>query len=429
MIKINKDHLKFIFLCLFLCIITLSIPKISLGFLLITPFVLNILGYLKINKYILYSNLISFSIASLIFFTIYNYSVIYLYNLVGNIVLVQALTILILYLSGISLNFSKMPFFPLNFVFINLAVFTGGIIHVFLSVGKSTQWTLSIERLIIPSREVPSFWSTNILDSVNGPSLDMFSYLGLCLIGVIVGGFILENKNIKKNFLIFVLLLLLVMMSIYSSIGLGARTPIIVFVLSIFVSFVFVNFTKYPKTLKDIFVLMFYILFSIIIFLFGNKLLTEFSNSLITMGIGTRLASQGLESSRYDIWFYGINQFLDFPWGGREASIPEGELFFHNIWLDQWYDAGLPAIFFLLIFHLAQIPIIITFLRLKVPRIVHLFVICILIGFMSAFLQAPVIQASNIYFGISCFFFGTLSKFVYDVKYFIQKKTIFLTLQ
>jgi hypothetical protein len=316
-----------------------------------------------------------------------------------------------------------MPFFPLNFVFVNLAVFSGGILHVFLSVGKYTQWTLSIERLIIPTREAPSFWSTNVLNNVNGPSLDMFSYLGLCLIGVIFGSFILENKNIKKFFLIFILLLLLVGMSIYSSIGLGARTPIIVFVLSIFISFVFVNFTKHPKTLKDIFTLMCYILLSIIMFLFGNKLLTQLSNSLISVGIGTRLASQGLDSSRYDIWFYGINQFLDFPWGGREANIPEGQLFFHNIWLDQWYDAGVPAMLFLLIFHLTQIPIIMIFLRLNLSRIIHLFVLCTLIGFLSAFLQAPVIQASNIYFAISCFFFGTLSKFVYDVKYFTQKKT------
>ncbi|MFM6010943.1 MAG: hypothetical protein ACKO99_09930, partial [Dolichospermum sp.] len=82
-----------------------------------------------------------------------------------------------LFLVGISLDLKKMPFFPYNILAVNISIFSGGIIWVFLSVALYNRWSFSIIDIFISQRKVPSIWRLD--ESVNGPSLDIFSYLGL----------------------------------------------------------------------------------------------------------------------------------------------------------------------------------------------------------------------------------------------------------
>jgi hypothetical protein len=81
------------------------------------------------------------------------------------------------------------------------------------------------------------------------------------------------------------------------------------------------------------------------------------------------------------------------------------------------YDAGILAMLLLLTFHIVQIPIIVRFFRLDMPTIVGLFVLCTLVAFIAAFVQAPVMQANPVYFGISCFFFGSVERFTFDYEF------------
>jgi hypothetical protein len=342
-------------------------------------------------------------------------------------IVIQILVINTLFLTSICLDFKKIPFFPFNILLSNIALFSGGVIWVFLSVAKHTDWSLSIGEFIIQNRSVPSFWKVDA-DPINGPSVDMFSYLGLSLVGVVISN-ILYFRSFKKinlpGFIFFIGVFALVCMSSYSSIALGARTPIIVFLVSIIATFVLTNYSNQSRFNKI--KLFFYGLIGFIILFFGELLLAELSrttNFLLDIGIGSRFASRGLETSgRYEIWLAVINQVWDFPWGGRKMDLL-GASYAHNIWLDQLYDAGILPMLLLLIFHLVQIPIMIKFFRLKLPIIVHVFVLCTLIAFTAAFLQAPVIQANYVYFAISCFFFGSVARFTHDFDVMSTRKLL-----
>lgn len=429
MISINKSQVKFLISCLSLAFISLSIPGISTVLILVIPVIFKFMGYLRMPKYVINSPRIIISVISLLLFTIFNYSQVYLHGFDESDpirIVIQILVINTLFLTSICLDFKKMPFFPVNILLSNIALFSGGVIFVFLSVAKHTDWSLSIGAFIIQNRSVANFWRFDA-DPINGPSVDMFSYLGLSLIAIVISN-ILYFRSWKKinlpGFILFIGVFALVCMSSYSSIALGARTPIIVFLVSIIATFVLTNYSNRSRFNKI--KLFFYGLIGFIILLFGELLLAELSrttNFLVDIGIGNRLVSRGLETTRYEVWLAVINQMWDFPWGGRNMYLA-GEYYAHNIWLDQLYDAGVLPMLLLLIFHLVQIPIMIKFFRLKLPIIVHVFVLCTLIAFAAAFLQAPVIQASNVYFAMSCFFFGSVARFTHDFDVMSTRKLL-----
>lgn len=415
----NKDKLKFVALCLNLFIIGLMIPTISTLFILFLPLVLKFFGYLRIPKYLLKSASISISIVSLILFVIINYYQLYSYGLdfgkgPGSFFM-QMVIIILLFLTGICLDFKKMPFFPFNLVALNLSLFSGGIIWVFLSVAQYNKWNFSLIGIAIANRKVPTFWRGD--DFINGPSLDIFSYLGLSLIGLLVAIVSTPSLGNFRKLILFIGILFLILMSGYSSISLGARTPIIVFLVSLLTTFMFTNFSTKASKAKTIRIMIYFcmgfIAFFASSFLFEN--VYEFINILLDLGIGSRLVSEGMETPRYEIWQQVITQIPDFPWGGRSMIISAP--YAHNIWLDQMYDAGILAMLLLLTFHIVQIPIIVRFFRLDMLTIEGLFVLCTLVAFMAAFIQAPVMQANPVYFGISCFFFGSVARFTFDYEF------------
>jgi hypothetical protein len=327
---------------------------------------------------------------------------------------IEVVTIILLFLMGICLDFKKMPFFPFNLVALNLSLFSGGIIWVFLSVAQYNRWGFSLVSIVIPERKVPGFWKGS--DLINGPSLDMYSYLGLSLIGLLI---ILSSlsPSIGKygKPIFFTVIFILIFMSAYSSISLGARTPIIVFLVSVITTFVFTNFFKTGFQKSRSIMILFYSSIGCIFLLFRDVLsesLFELISSLLELNIGSRFISEGLETPRYMLWLEAIEQIPHYPWGGRLMIM--SERYVHNIWLDQLYDAGILAMLFLLIFHLVQIPIFFKFFRLKLPVIIHVFTLCTLVAFLGAFVQAPVMQANYVYFAISCFFFASVGRLTLD---------------
>ena len=418
-----KDKLKFVALCPYLFIISLTIPKISLLFLLLLPLVLKFFGYLRIPKYLLKSTGIPISIVSMILFTIINYCLVYSYGLdekSAGVYFIEAVMIIVLFLTGICLDFKKMPFFPFNLLVVNLSLFSGGIVWVFLSVAHYNKWSFSFASIVVAGRKVPKFWEQ--ADFINGPSLDIYSYLGVSLVGLFIvlasiGSFI--GKYRKSILLTFIFIL--IFMSGYSSVSLGARTPIIVFLLSIVVTIVFINFFNQSFQASRWIMICFYLSIACMGLFFG-EILTEsllaLISSLLDLNIGNRLISEGLETPRYIVWQQVIDQIPNYPWGGRYMIISED--YAHNIWLDQMYDAGILAMLLLLTFHIVQIPILLRFFKLDIPKIIHVFVLCTFVAFLAAFMQAPVIQASCVYFAISCFFFGSVARFTSDYKFMVS---------
>lgn len=429
MLEILKRTVKSLIYSLNLAFISLCIPVISILFVLVIPVIFKFMGYLRRPKYVLNSPIIIISVISLLLFTIFNYLEVYFHGLddrtpIG--IVIEILVINTLFLTSICLDFKKMPFFPFNIILPNIALSSGGVIFVFLSVAKQTAWSFSTGAIILQSRTVPSFWDVDAV-SINGPSMDIFSYLGLSLIGIVISSILYFRPWKKINlagFIFFIGAFSLVCMSSYSSIALGARTPIIVFVVSIIATLVLIYLSnRYRFDEKKLF---FEGLIGLIIFFLGEFFLAELSritDFFLAIGIGNRFVSQRLETSRYDAWLAAINQMWDFPWGGRKMDLL-GNGYVHNIWLDQLYDAGILPMLLLLIFHLVQIPIMIRFFRLRLPIVVHVFVLCTLIAFFTAFLQAPVMQASYIYFAMSCFFFGSVARFTHDFDVMSTRKLL-----
>ena len=429
MLEILKRTVKSLIYSLSLAFISLSIPRISTLFILVIPVIFKFMGYLRRPKYVLNSPIIIISVISLLLFTILNYSEVYFHGLDERnpiSIVIKILVINTLFLTSICLDFKKMPFFPFNILLPNIALFSGGVIFVFLSVAKHTAWSFSIGAIIIQDRSVPSFWQVDA-DNINGPSMDIFSYLGLSLIGIVISNILYFRPWKKINlagFIFFIGVFSLVCMSSYSSIALGARTPIIVFLVSIIATLVLIYLSnRYRFYEKKLFLDG---LIGLIIFLLGEFLRAELSRTtdfFLDIGIGNRFVLERLETGRYDIWLAAINQMWKFPWGGRKMDLL-GNAYVHNIWLDQLYDAGILPMLLLLIFHLVQIPIMIRFFRLRLPIVVHVFVLCTLIAFLGAFLQSAVIQASYLYFAMSCFFFGSVARFTHDFDVMSTRKLL-----
>ncbi|MFN7503669.1 MAG: hypothetical protein ACK5QV_22975, partial [Dolichospermum sp.] len=236
--------------------------------------------------------------------------------------IIEIVTIILLFLTGICLDFKKMPFFPFNLVALNLSLFSGGIIWVFLSVAQYNNWNFSLIGIAIANRAVPTIWKGGT-DLINGPSLDIFSYLGLSLIGLLVAIISTPSLGKFRKVILFIGIFFLILMSGYSSISLGARTPIIVFLVSLLTTFIFTNFSTKASKAK-ILRIMIYLSIGCIAFFASSFLVGNFYvliNSLVDIGIGSRLADQGLETPRYELWQQVITQIPDFPWGGRSMII------------------------------------------------------------------------------------------------------------
>lgn len=413
-----SSRIKIILACTILCSISLSIPTISSISSLFLPILFSLFGYLRklTNFSPKYRPILALSITSILLFSIYNYYQVYNYQLdsqsLGSIVR-SFLLINILFFTGACLNLKKIPFFPYNVIMLNLLLFSGGVVFVFLSVAKHTRFQFALGKFLVVRRQVPAFWQSDISGAIiNGPSLDMFSYLGLSLIGLMIVVCIFFTKKLSlKAAYVIICLLTLILMSIYSSIALGARTPVIVFTLCIFATLAFVYGKRTPTLFACINLGAVFIAFSNDI----GKLLQDSFKKLFKIGIGNRLASKGLDTNRYDAWAAAIGQIFDYPWGGRLMDI-KGLNYVHNIWLDQLYDAGVISMILLVVFHTVQIIIIVRALQLNLPLVIKVFILCTTIGFLAAFIQAPVLQASVLYFAISCFFFGSIESLVYEYE-------------
>jgi hypothetical protein len=409
---------RLIILCFILFFSSLAIPRISSLFGLFLPlidFALKLLkfpGYLRINNYLFRNVKILTSIVLLLLFVILNYTIgsAYEIEIYSSSYRNAVMIINFMYIVGILIDYKKLPMFPINFIIVNLSLYLGGILWVFLSVGNYVGFSFNAKFLVIQEREVPSFWKEGISEAINGPTLDMYSYLGVSLIGLIVFGFsdLIASKLIKAYQKIFLLLALILcfLLSLYSSLALGARTPIVVIIVSLIANYIILNLSFTKKQIRNIIIILISITTLLIIQSLFIEILQNQFTYLADMNLLARFEKEGLDTSRYQTWLDVITQIWDFPWGGREIYMKSS--FAHNIWLDTAYDTGLIPMLLLLCFHFLQIQFILKFLRSNLPKILKSFTLCSCIAFLAAFLQAPVIQGHYVYFAISCFFFGSV---------------------
>ena len=417
-------------MCLILFFINLNIPILSWLLIIVLPFIIKFLGYLKFSKYIFKSKYFKVSSLLLVMFVLINFSVSFFHGLYGSksltYLIFPILMIPIMFFTAVFVNYKKIPFYPYNIIIINLSLFFGGTLLVFLSVGHYFSWSLSLIDLffsrdslsVISSkvgRSVPNFWFPQL--EMNAASLDIFSSLGISLFGFITCQ-LYFSKNKIQNIPLLLFISLIFLMSFYSSIALGSRSPIVVMVFAFFISIMYVQYVSMLKSSgnKKLTKLFFNVIIVILFISFFTIGTYDFSKVISDTNFGTRFAEKGLDSERYDAWIVAIGQMWEFPWGGRLMKLPSGLFFVHNIWLDQLYDAGIIPMILLIAFHVVQVPILLDFFKLHLPLTVSVFALCILVSLLTSFIQAPVIQSSIPFFATSCFFFGSIMRLTIDYR-------------
>ena len=409
-------HSKFFTFCLILFLSTLEIPRISLLILILLPFIITIFDYLKVSKSLVNKSFLP--ILLLFLFSLSHYIQVYVYQYEESQWSFKAIIIInVMFIVGIFLNYRKMPFFPFNIMIINFCLFGGLIVWAFLSVFKEVGLNFDFQAIIIQDREIASFWvpSSKIL----GTRIDNVSILGISLISLLFTQVLeihrISYKKLARKLVLTLPLLALAFMGLYNTVALSGRKPFIVLGLSLIVPITYYFILKN----KFLFVSLVTFLFIIRDILIGI-ILDSLAQFALETNIGNRFLEKGLESARYEVWLKMITDIWKFPWGGRKIDLPGGISvgdYAHNLWLDVGNDTGLLSMFLLLGFHLLQIPIILNLLNLNTFKTIKIFIICSMLAFLLPFISEPILRGPYyIYFGTSCFFFGSLIRLDYETK-------------
>jgi hypothetical protein len=415
---------QLLIICIVFFVSTLSVPTISTLVLILLPLInfaykiCNLPTFLRLPNSVSSDSKILFSILFLLSFLIstlviaLNHRILeYQDSILGFIIA------FIVYISGLCINYKELPLFPLNFIVINLFAYAGGIVWVFINVFIESGFAVNPLQGLISTRGAHNVWTQLY---INGPSLDLYSYLGVSLIGTISYGFWykLQIKFINSFVmnLVFLFMLIIFALGFYSSIILGARTPWIVIVVSLVACFLVIFLNVASKTKKIIPAILIAISTALFV-IYIETISISFSRLLIFFGVDnvfSRFEDYGIDTGRYQSFSAVIMGIMDYPSGGRLINI--GESYAHNIWLDSAYDTGIMSMSFLLLYHLLQIVFFVRLVRSQLPMLIKIFSTCSMIAFFAAFSQAPVIQASIGYFILSCFYFGSMIGILNTVK-------------
>jgi len=400
-IKIKRSF-KFAILLLIFFIFGLDIPRIS-TLVIFLLFYIILIKWNDINKkdFVIQSFLLlMFSFTY--YLIIYDYGFIELREAIKYILMIQSC-----YVLGYSINRKNTYNWPYDLIWIIFSIVAGFVVFSFLSIYSE----YGFNELII-KREVIPFWTGG--DPINAPVFGLFASLGLCLGPLLFFG---KDQLMKKShsFLITIIVLLLFIGGFYVNFVLQNRSPFVALALS-FISSAFVYFfikrCKLSYKIKTLFLIGF--IFSISYYLFVNNIYDYTKFPLMKRFVVSGLNTGG----RYESWKYMIRALLNFSniSGGRIAYIG-GLSYVHNLWLDVAYNAGILPLVFLLIFHANHLKNFIIIVRAKLPLPVTITIITVSISILVGFMLEPVIDASVSYFSATCFLFGLIRRFSYDIKF------------
>jgi hypothetical protein len=410
----------------FLIITGLQIPSVStLMFIAILPLALinDLLGFPRLlliekitqQKY-LFSLLALVLFASSYFFNLQAYQI----NNVENTstVLVNIARLIVYYILGTCLNLSKLPYYPYNLTFIFISLLGSSTTFLFLCVTKVNFAALSY--FTVNEVNIPNFWGGEDLHIRN---VDMFNSLTIGLFPVLLYGKNRLNNFFNAYHFIFIPLSVFCLLSAYSILALRGRNPILVFITSLSIATIVTLASTGRYKLRNFFIFA-SVIFLIIILLSPDDLWSLFLNQ----GLLTRFQSEGLESTRYEIWMAVLKNIFEYPLGGKQYNLPTGQLWAHNLWLDTVYETGITPLILLLLFQALHIKPLYRVLSSNLPPMVYFTITGISIGFSLTFIIQPIMAASVSYFAIFCFFVGIIKRLADDLeKQEVQKKTFLLS--
>jgi|GEM_PF-3417466 len=121
-----------------------------------------------------------------------------------------------------------------------------------------------------------------------------------------------------------------------------------------------------------------------------------------------RFENQGTDTGgRTVAWLSVIRDLPSFPFGGKVIDLG-GLSYAHNLWMDVAYTSGLLALLALLAFHMAHVPFIVSYYRSRPALTETLVVSAIGVSVLMGCIGEPILDASRLYFGGTCFLLGWL---------------------
>lgn len=105
-------------------------------------------------------------------------------------------------------------------------------------------------------------------------------------------------------------------------------------------------------------------------------------------------------------WGYALQGLLDYPMGGRQSYIVEGN-YVHNLWLDVAWTTGVIPFMFLMMFTIKSILTIIKItMNKEIAIVLRLLILSVFISLVLNFSVEPVMEGLFPLFCLWCFFIG-----------------------
>lgn len=277
-----------------------------------------------------------------------------------------------------------------------LCLIGGHVIYSLLSI--SSDASMELLRVDSGRMERDFFWTKE--GAINAAILGAASSLGICILPALMLG--LNLKREERTTILLPVGLLLSGAGFYVNLILQNRTPFIALFGAIVLCFgggVYFFRGKRGIILKTVVIFLAISAGAILFFAKTGANISELS-------VYGRFTIEGIDTGgRIVAWKRSLNQFFDFPLGGRNAYIG-GLAFVHNAWLDIWYDAGILPAVLLAAFHVIQIKNIIKIMRSERLIMSSFLIVGIGSSIFANMLQEPTMLASALYFCTTCIFFG-----------------------
>lgn len=387
----------------------LNIPDVSQAIMFFASLIAVFLNY---DKFLLPRFLLS--VALLLSFLTVHYYLLFSYGFTtGRYVIQHSLLLLSSYLMGCSFGRKLIPKWPIDLLWVLLAM-VAGFVFFTLSSSLLSDMDMYANHFGRANRTGISIWTAEVRGF--GPMLGAQGSLGAVLLPVFVFG--KDNRITPWHFFfVSIVILTLVVSGVWTNLLLINRSPFITMLLTFCISTIVYFKLKRKKMYfpqADIgrrgFLFSVMILGAVILYYYIVYINQDFSN----LGIVSRFQLEGLSSIRYEIWRNALVATLSHPLGGRSMYI--GHTYAHNLWLGIGINTGLFSMLLLIFFHISHLKDIMKILRTTLPNTIIFAILSILVAIITAFLVESMF-ASLTYFAMTFFFLGLIKSLSFDLDH------------
>lgn len=382
-----------------LLIYGLNIPGISVPIMMLTLVVLA--GKWAMSWQINKSFVVRFLL--LFLFSTSYYVIIYHYDFIFPLLAFKYLTIILaMYSLGFAISNQVHIDKPDRTISIVIAAITGFVVYALLCILPYTGYRFSLAQL---ERAVLDYWTQSCI--INGTSIGALGALGLCLLPVIVLS-LDELKKLKHG--ILSIMIILVALGLYINIMMQNRTAFVVLFLAFIACFLLHSKSHSLLSKKNItlvfLVLPFFVLcLSMVLFMFAFR----------DLAIYQRFMESGLETKRFEAALSMLKSLPENYCGGRSVYLEHNLSYVHNLWLDVAYEAGIIPFLLLIIFHISHFKHYVRFFKSSIHYSLKLMIMALTVTCTGNFFQEPTMNASVLYFSLSCFLFGLVLRLSSDI--------------